>query len=178
MSVPVYPKVDNSPIATATVLSDDDIDQSDAGSNKESVSDEEVDVEMEEDEEDSLVVNSVVVSTENKEDGITSKEVAKAEEDEMTTATATTTTSTTTPGPTKSKKRKRQSGSKEDGIPSVKDLGIPFRAIKRIMKIDPDIATVQNEAAMVTTFALELFIKKIVNESYSNAKKRGRNTVK
>lgn len=173
MSIPVYPKDDKTPIATATVLSDDDIDQPDAGSNKESVSDEDVDVEMEEDEEDSLVVNSVAVSTENKEDGTTLKELTKPEEDEMTTVTA-----TTTPGPTKSKKRKLQSGSKEDCIPSVKDLGIPFRAIKRIMKIDPDIATVQNEAAMVTTFALELFIKKIVNESYSNAKKRGRNTVK
>ncbi len=79
---------------------------------------------------------------------------------------------------TKTRKRKRPEEKKVEGIPSVKDLGIPFRAIKRIMKLHPDIATVQNEAAIVTTYALELFVKKIVNESYSNAKKRGRNTVK
>jgi histone H3/H4 len=175
MSIPVYPKDDKMSIAAATVLSEDDIEQSDAGSNKESVSDEDVEVEMAGNEEDSLVVDAVAVSTEINENENVSKEVTKTEEDEMTTATVTTTTS---PGPTKSRKRKRQSGTKEEGIPSVKDLGIPFRAIKRIMKIDHDIATVQNEAAMVTTFALELFINKIVNESYSNAKKRGRNTVK
>jgi len=82
--------------------------------------------------------------------------------------------------PPKKKKRKRRGGAgkEHDEIPSVKDLGIPFRAIKRIMKVDPDIATVQNEAAVVTTYAVELFVKKIVNESYNNAKKRGRNTVK
>mmetsp|Transcript_15017 Transcript_15017/g.19022 ORF Transcript_15017/g.19022 Transcript_15017/m.19022 type:complete len:230 (+) Transcript_15017:24-713(+) len=82
------------------------------------------------------------------------------------------------PSLTKTRKRKRSQEKKDDGIPSVKDLGIPFRAIKRIMKIHPDIATVQNEAAIVTTYALELFVKKIVNGSYANAKKRGRNTVK
>lgn len=76
------------------------------------------------------------------------------------------------------KKRKLDCLEKDTGIPSVKDLGIPFRAIKRIMKIDPDISTIQNEAAIATTFALELFIKKIVNESYMNAKRRGANTVK
>mmetsp|Transcript_21785 Transcript_21785/g.25941 ORF Transcript_21785/g.25941 Transcript_21785/m.25941 type:complete len:238 (+) Transcript_21785:143-856(+) len=83
----------------------------------------------------------------------------------------------------KKKKRKKKGSSdrkdrKGDNIPSVKNLGIPFRAIKRTMKIDPDIATVQNEAAMVATYAVELFVKKMVKQSYDSAKKRGRNTVR
>mmetsp|Transcript_15458 Transcript_15458/g.23158 ORF Transcript_15458/g.23158 Transcript_15458/m.23158 type:complete len:234 (+) Transcript_15458:134-835(+) len=67
---------------------------------------------------------------------------------------------------------------RKDFIPSVKDLGIPFRAIKRIMKIDKDIGTVQNEAAIVATYAVELFVEKMVKCSHDNAQKRGRNTVK
>jgi len=84
----------------------------------------------------------------------------------------------------KKKKKKKKKGSSDrkdrrgDSIPSVKSLGIPFRAIKRTMKIDPDIATVQNEAAMVATYAVELFVKKMVKQSYDSAKKRGRNTVR
>lgn len=82
---------------------------------------------------------------------------------------------------TETKKRKRKASPKKQKsgeIPSVKDLGIPFRAVKRLMKIDKDIVTVQNEAAMVATYAVELFVEKIVKESNENAKKRGRNTVK
>ena len=41
-----------------------------------------------------------------------------------------------------------------------------------------DIGTVQNEAAMVATYAVEMFVEKMVYESHDNAKKRGRNTVK
>lgn len=85
-----------------------------------------------------------------------------------------------TPG-TESKKRKRKLYSKKhtsDEIPSIKDLGIPFRAVKRIMKVDKDIGTVQNEAAMVATYAAELFLEKLVKESNARAKKKGRNTVK
>jgi histone H3/H4 len=46
------------------------------------------------------------------------------------------------------------------------------------MKLDKDIGTVQNEAAMVATYAVEMFMEKMVNESHDKAKKRGRNTVK
>lgn len=77
----------------------------------------------------------------------------------------------------KSKKKKKEPKS-SSGIPAVKNLGIPFRAIKRIMKIDKDIATVQNEAAMVATYAVELFVTNLVERSYDKSKKRGRNTVK
>ena len=67
---------------------------------------------------------------------------------------------------------------KKKGIPSTKDLFVPFRAIRRIMKLDKDIGTMQNEAAMVETYAVEMFVEKMVNENHDNAKKRGRNTVK
>lgn len=86
------------------------------------------------------------------------------------------------------KKRKRRSSSNTSvrskvasggaAIPNAKDLFVPFRVIKRIMKVDKDIGTVQNEAAMVATYALELFIERMMEESYENAIKRGRNTVK
>jgi histone H3/H4 len=86
------------------------------------------------------------------------------------------------------KKRKRQSSSNTPvrskvasggaAIPNAKDLFVPFRVTKRIMKVDKDIGTVQNEAAMVATYALELFIERMMEESYENAIKRGRNTVK
>ena len=46
------------------------------------------------------------------------------------------------------------------------------------MKMDKDIATVQNEAAIVTTFAAELFVTKIAQESHGRAKTRSRNTVR
>lgn len=57
-------------------------------------------------------------------------------------------------------------------------LTLPFRAIKRIMKIDNEIGTVQNEAAILTTFATELFLKKFSQESHALAKQKSRNTVR
>lgn len=62
--------------------------------------------------------------------------------------------------------------------PSVSGLTIPFRTIKKSMKLDPDIPIVQNEAAIMTTVAVELFLKRLVSQSYRNAKNRGRNTVR
>jgi histone H3/H4 len=84
------------------------------------------------------------------------------------------------PGPKPGSKRKRRDSPKKlkPEIPSTKDLFVPFRAIKRIMKLDKDIGTVQNEAAMVATYAVEMFMEKMVNESHDKAKRRGRNTVK
>lgn len=62
--------------------------------------------------------------------------------------------------------------------PAVRGLTIPFRAVKRIMKLDPDIGTVQNEAAILVTLASELFVKSLAKESYLNAKSRGRGTIR
>jgi histone H3/H4 len=84
-------------------------------------------------------------------------------------------------GPRGGGNRKRNSRS-SNGIssraPSVRGLTIPFRTIKKIMKLDPDIPIVQNEAAIMATVAVELFLKRLVTQSHRNAKYRGRNTVR
>ena len=46
------------------------------------------------------------------------------------------------------------------------------------MKLDPDIPIVQNEAAIMTTLAAELFIRKLANESQKQCKHRGKNTIR
>jgi histone H3/H4 len=46
------------------------------------------------------------------------------------------------------------------------------------MKIDPDIPIVQNEAAIMTTMAAEMFLKALARDSQQIAKNRGRNTIK
>jgi len=82
---------------------------------------------------------------------------------------------------TKGTKRKRGGpppGSRKGRTPAVQGLTIPFRAIKRTMKLDPDIGTVQNEAAIVTTMAAELFIKALATQSHQRAKSKGRNTIR
>mmetsp|Transcript_10125 Transcript_10125/g.14856 ORF Transcript_10125/g.14856 Transcript_10125/m.14856 type:complete len:172 (-) Transcript_10125:523-1038(-) len=78
-------------------------------------------------------------------------------------------------------KRKRGGpppGSRKGRTPAVQGLSIPFRAIKRTMKLDSDIGTVQNEAAIVTTMAAELFVKRLATQSHQNAKNKGRNTIR
>jgi histone H3/H4 len=73
---------------------------------------------------------------------------------------------------------RRSPCAKKGRSPAVRGLTIPFRAVKRIMKLDPDIATVQNEAAVLVTLASELFVKSLAKESYLNAKSRGRGTIR
>lgn len=78
--------------------------------------------------------------------------------------------------------RKRRSPfanvSRKGRTPSVKGLTIPFRTVKKAMKLDPDTPIVQNEAAIMTTFAVELFLQKLAKDSFQNARNRGRNTVR
>lgn len=62
--------------------------------------------------------------------------------------------------------------------PAAKGLTIPFRTIKRIMKLDADIGIIQNDAAIVCTAALELFVKEFATKSLDIAKRKGRNTIK
>ena len=50
--------------------------------------------------------------------------------------------------------------------------------LPQAMKLDPDIPIVQNEAAIMTTLAAELFLKVLAKDSYSIAKNRGRNTIR
>lgn len=49
---------------------------------------------------------------------------------------------------------------------------------RQAMKLDPDIPIVQNEAAIMTTMAAELFLKSLAKESQQIAKNRGRNTIR
>ena len=68
-----------------------------------------------------------------------------------------------------------------DGHPrqsAAKGLTIPFRTIKRIMKSDPDIGIIQNDAAIVVTAALECFVKDFSVKSFEIAKRKGRYFIK
>mmetsp|Transcript_20939 Transcript_20939/g.37815 ORF Transcript_20939/g.37815 Transcript_20939/m.37815 type:complete len:213 (+) Transcript_20939:72-710(+) len=62
--------------------------------------------------------------------------------------------------------------------PAAKGLTIPFRTIKRIMKLDTDIGIVQNDAAIIAAAALEMFVKEFATKSLEIAKRKGRNTIK
>ena len=113
---------------------------------------------------------------EEEEEAVAAVEDDDEEEEEEEEEEATT--------PAAGKKRKRQpppappSVPRKGRTPAVQGLTIPFRAIKRTMKIDPIIGTVQNEAAIVTTMAAELFVQALAKESYQNASSRGRNTIR
>ena len=78
----------------------------------------------------------------------------------------------------KPKKATPKGKKKKSRSPAVKGLTIPFRNVKRTMKLDPDIATVQQEAAILTTLASELFLKSLAQESFQNAQSRGRTTIR
>jgi histone H3/H4 len=84
--------------------------------------------------------------------------------------------------PKPNKKRKGMpaglGGSRKGRAPAVSGLTIPFRTVKKAMKLDPDIPIVQNEAAIMTTLASELFLKALATASHANAKARGRNTIR
>jgi histone H3/H4 len=60
----------------------------------------------------------------------------------------------------------------------VTGLSIPFRTIKKAMKLDPDILIVQNEAALVVTKAAEMFLENLAMESLKISKNHGRNTIR
>lgn len=80
-----------------------------------------------------------------------------------------------------SKKKKKSNDRNRDAPPlrrACQGLTIPFRTIKRIMKLDTTIGIVQNDAAIVTTAALEHFVKEFAVKSLELAKKKGRNTIK
>lgn len=114
---------------------------------------------------------------------------ASVEGDEMTIQSTMTNDDETAGGtPTTAETKKAKGGKRKRGgpppgsrkgrTPAVRGLTIPFRAIKRTMKMDPDIGTVQNEAAIMTTLAAELFIKSLATQSIQNAKNKGRNTIR
>jgi histone H3/H4 len=67
---------------------------------------------------------------------------------------------------------------KPSRMPAVKGLTIPFRTVKKSMKLDPDIPIVQNESAIMVTMAAELFVKSLAADSYRNARSRARFTIR
>jgi histone H3/H4 len=107
-----------------------------------------------------------------------------AQLDKIAPVASASTSSKQTPdgNPKPSKKRKGMpaglGGSRKGRAPAVSGLTIPFRTVKKAMKLDPDIPIVQNEAAIMTTLASELFLKALATASYANAKARGRNTIR
>ncbi|KAL7486269.1 hypothetical protein ACHAW6_012604 [Cyclotella cf. meneghiniana] len=87
--------------------------------------------------------------------------------------------SPTPPGMNYSSKKER--ASYNDGQPrqpAVRELTLPYRSIKRTMKLDPSVGIVQNDAAILVTYATELFIKKLAKDSQEISMKKGRGTIK
>jgi len=146
----------------------------------------EVQAEDQHEDDDESMLEDHTMGTENveEEDEITVKShgtqgTHATEEDGASTASrAKSTKSTPASGKRTTRKSSLGSGAKKGRTPSVAGLTIPFRTVKKAMKLDPDIPIVQNEAAIMTTVAAELFLKKLAKESFRNAKNRGRNTVK
>lgn len=84
----------------------------------------------------------------------------------------------TTPTKTPPQEEPRPTTKPKGRTPSVAGLEIPFRTVKKAMKLDPDIPIVQNEAALMTTVAAECFLKALSKEALRNAKNRGRHTIR
>ena len=110
----------------------------------------------------------VAASVDDEDEGMTIKSELTNDEEELKKAK----------GGIKRKRGGPPPGSRKGRTPAVQGLAIPFRAIKRTMKMDPDIGTVQNEAAIMTTMAAELFVKKLASQSHHIAKNKGRNTIR
>lgn len=87
--------------------------------------------------------------------------------------------SPTPPGMNFSSKKERTSyNDGQPRQPAVRELTLPYRSIKRTMKLDPSVGIVQNDAAILVTYATELFIKKLAKDSQEISMKKGRGTIK
>lgn len=65
-----------------------------------------------------------------------------------------------------------------DGQPSTDQLQIPKAAIKRIMKLDPEVSQVANDAVVLVAKATEIFLEKFAGAARARATARDRGTVK
>eukprot|EP00535_Pseudo-nitzschia_heimii_P000395 CAMPEP_0197187358 /NCGR_PEP_ID=MMETSP1423-20130617/15745_1 /TAXON_ID=476441 /ORGANISM="Pseudo-nitzschia heimii, Strain UNC1101" /LENGTH=234 /DNA_ID=CAMNT_0042638915 /DNA_START=66 /DNA_END=767 /DNA_ORIENTATION=+ len=122
------------------------------------------DIIIEEEETKSVGTTSVAPDTET---GLASPETARS-------------SSVAEAPPPKKKRGKPQipASARKGRAPAVKGLNIPFRTVKKAMKLDPDIPIVQNEAAIMTTLAAELFLRRLANQSQKICQKRGKNTIR
>jgi histone H3/H4 len=171
----------------------DDDDEDDVGDNEGENNDDDNN-DDDDDEEEPVAVSAVkfqekaVDEEQHAEDPTENNE--NADEDDETQATeedAASQSSLKTPAKTGTRVGKKRTPSSRSSVgdsstkkraPSVKGLTIPFRTVKKAMKLDPDIPIVQNEAAIMTTMAAELFLKSLAKQSHRNAKNRGRNTIR
>ena len=58
------------------------------------------------------------------------------------------------------------------------DLKIPKNAVKRIMKLDPEVGAVSAEAVIAVAKATEIFLEKFATDSYNIAVDKNRKTVR
>ena len=58
------------------------------------------------------------------------------------------------------------------------DLAIPKNAVKRIMKLDPEVGAVSAEAVIAVAKATEIFLEKFATDSYNIAVEKNRKTVR
>ena len=136
------------------------------------------------DDDDDAVKTETLASPKPEADAASSETPASVAATPPKNPSSTTAATPATSGGNKSGGRKRKGmpaglgGSRKGRAPAVSGLTIPFRTVKKAMKLDPDIPIVQNEAAIMTTLASELFLQALAQESHSNAKARGRNTIR
>jgi len=87
-------------------------------------------------------------------------------------------TSSDAPASKKKKTSTNTDSAKKERPKACQGLTIPFRTIKRIMKIDSGVGIVQNDAAIVVTAALEHFVKELATKALKLSEKKGRGTIK
>ena len=148
-----------------------------------------VEVNQAEDEGSAVAVEATEITTTAEVDDVSMIEdhtEPVGDDDEMTIKSqatdddaGSTTSSRRTPTKEKSSPRRNSIGgsSKRSRPPSVAGLEIPFRTVKKAMKLDPEVPIVQTEAALMVTVAAELFVKSLAAESFKNAKARGKNVI-
>mmetsp|Transcript_21970 Transcript_21970/g.45183 ORF Transcript_21970/g.45183 Transcript_21970/m.45183 type:complete len:192 (+) Transcript_21970:153-728(+) len=167
---------DDEQVASNTVTDDAPMESSEDAANGEddqtageaSTSDIATNADDNEEEEEKSVATSANNDDEEEEDEQEGKQESVAEV-------------TASPDPPPKKKRGKPqipASARKGRAPAVKGLNIPFRTVKKAMKLDPDIPIVQNEAAIMTTLAAELFLKRLADQSQKICKNRGKNTIR
>lgn len=140
------------------------------------------------DNEDSVPVAAIVAAPSNESDVEKEDLDVTADDDSIDTGDNSSMTpmnrkrssSETSPIPpmTDSSTKRKKYNDGQPRKPAVRDLTLPYRSIKRTMKLDPSVGIVQNDAAYLVTYATELFIKKLASDSQELALKKGRSIIK
>jgi len=71
--------------------------------------------------------------------------------------------------------RNRANGGQKTAVQS---LQLPYRIVKKIMKIDDEVLTVHNESAILMSHAAELFIEHLGQLAHNTAQDRGRSLIR